>query len=215
MSDVKLAWNWTKIRVQDCLDKGQKHELIHFLEDRYEERFFDPIRCLRRAPGNEHGYGFAVMSLCCLLVETMECYRKGLPSSHSEELQELASRPENSSVPQDYKLQGPFKVKSRDAFVDFFNETQHQRFFPNVQGLDFYKKIRCGLLHQAQTKDGWRIVRTGKFWDESQLTVNRDEFADRLEECWHSYLQELAVANWTSDIWKSARKKIWWLSQVS
>jgi hypothetical protein len=122
MTHVRLAWNWSKARVLKSLDKGQKQELIRFLRERYQERFLTPIRCLRNAPENEHGFGFAMMSLCCLLVETLGCYRSGLPSSH---------------------------------------------------------------------------------WGE------------RMEECFHSYLQELAVANWTSDLWRNARRKIWWLAQVS
>lgn len=77
--EVKLARNWSKSRVLDCLEKAQKAELVRFMNERYSERFFDPIRCLRSASGNSQGYGFAIMALCCLLIETLECYRQGLP----------------------------------------------------------------------------------------------------------------------------------------
>jgi hypothetical protein len=219
MSDVRLARNWTRLRVLESLDNAEKEELIRFLAERYRERFFEPIRLLRQAPGNAQGFGFAIMSLCCLLVETLECYRKGLPSSHHRELTELEKHGTNHGAPTEYKLNGPFNYidyNSGKSFEHFFEEAPHERFFPNVNSRDFYKLIRCGLLHQAQTSSGWRIIQNGKFWDESKQTINRDEFAERLEDCFDSYLKELSAADYRKDpIWESARKKIWWLAQVS
>lgn len=198
MSDVRLAWNWSKTRVLECLDNAQKDELIRFLRERYKERFFDPLRCLRKATGSRQGYGFAIMSLCCLLVETIECFRQGLPSSHDRELRDLERLQVNNKAPAGYRLQGPFnQINSRRVFEDFFERREHQRYFPRVDGDEFYKHIRCGLLHQAQTTNGWRIIRTGKFWDGSAKTINRDEFATRLEECFENYLKALLAAEWT------------------
>jgi hypothetical protein len=84
-----------------------------------------------------------------------------------------------------------------------------------LDGKQFYKKIRCGLLHQAQTKGTWRLLREGKFWDDSAKSINRDEFAQRLEECFGDYLKRLREGNWDEGIWKNARRKIWWLAQLS
>ncbi len=216
MSEVKLAWNWTNTRVNECLLTEQKHELVRFLRERYQERFFDPIRCLREAEGSEQGYGFAVMSLCCLLIETIECYRKGLPSSHAGELKKLEQLPANHSVPRpEWKLQEPFTVSSEVVFADFFKESQHQRFFPGVNGSDFYHQIRCGLLHQAQTKGGWRIHRVGRFWDDGQRTVNREEFAQRLKDCFDSFLGELEAEDCQNSVWQNAGRKIYWLVETS
>ncbi len=221
MRDPRLAQNWTKSRVLDCHDGKQDKELIRFLRERYIERFFDPIRCLRKAPGNEQGYGFAVMSLCCLLVETIQCYRLGWPSSSPKEFRELEKLPANSTPPDpEYKLKGPFHsnaVSSAVAFEKFFAEPRHQPFFPGVSGTVFYENIRCGLLHQAQTKSGWRIVRTGRFWDDSpgRYAVNRDEFSQRLEDCFEALLKELDGCGWDDSPWKGVRKKIWWLAQTS
>ncbi len=170
VKEARLARNWTRSRVLQCLQSGQKAELIRFVNERYSERFFGPIRCLTNAPGNSQGYGFAIMALCCLLVETMECYRKGLPSSYRGELGHLAGSPDNG-VAGDYKLEGPFdKSGSESVFVEFFEDDLYKRYFPDVEGKDFYAKIRCGLLHQAQTKGKWRLVRTGKFWDPDEKT---------------------------------------------
>lgn len=212
---VKLARNWTKARVLDCLGGQQKQELVRFLGERYTERFFSPIRCLREAPGNEQGYGFAIMALCCLLVETIQCYREGLPSSSDNDLDYMEKLPLNNDP--EYKLPTPRPFKEgKDPFVIFFRDDRHKTYFPDVDGEEFYKKIRCGLLHQAQTKGSWRLGRTGKYWDAAEKSINRDEFAQRLRECFEGYLRELSEHSWNDEtIWVPARRKIWWLAKTS
>jgi hypothetical protein len=211
---VMLARNWNTERVIECLEGKQKFELIRFLDERYSERFFGPINCLRQAPDNEHGYGFAIMALCCLLVETIECYREGLPSSFKKDLIEMKDCALNHSCPPDYKLNGDLTgVNSGEVFKDFFERPEHRQYFPDVDYNLFYKKIRCGLLHQAQTKGSWRLIRTGKFWDANEESINRNEFAQRLKNCFDGYREELNNSEWDSKIWKLAGRKIWWLAK--
>jgi hypothetical protein len=155
------------------------------------------------------------MALCCLLVETLQCYRKGLPSSHRGELSFLEKSPDNTTAPTDYKLAGPFKEGSESVFVEFFKNTEHQKYLPGIDGEVFYREIRCGLLHQAQTKGEWRLLRTGKFWDAALMSINRDDFSQRLRECFDGYLKQLQENDWDHEIWKPARKKIWWLAETS
>lgn len=217
-SEVRLAFNWPKTRVQECLDKSLRHEIVRFLDERHTERFFAPIRCLRQAQAGSSGYGFAIMALCSLLIETIECYRRGLPSSMESDLGPLKTTPAYASAPAEYKLHTLTFPGSRKIFMNFFSRDQHQIFFPGVDGKDFYEKIRCGLLHQAQTKDAWRIVRTGRFWESDPVKqINRDEFSERLEGCFKAYLRELEnEPNWDSvNLWIPARRKIWWLVQIS
>ena len=216
-NEVRLAFNWSKTRVQDCLEKNLRHEIVRFLDERHTERFFAPIRCLRQAQGANFGYGFAIMALCSLLIETLECYRLGLPSSSKSDLKSLMIPSVQAAACVEYKLDSLTFPGSGKMFESFFDRPQHQVFLPGVMGKEFFEQIRCGLLHQAQTKDGWRIVRTGKFWDPSPVKqVNRDEFSKRLEDCFKAYLNELEnEPNWDSDMWKAARRKIYWLVQVS
>jgi hypothetical protein len=214
--DPFLARNWTKTRVLECLEKKQRFEIARFLDDRYRERFFDPIRCLKNAQANEVGYGFAIMSLCCLLIETIESYRLGLPSTSERDMKALAKLPVNKASGE-YSLQGPYRDCSAEAFEKFFECGNHRKYFPDVSGKIFYQNIRCGLLHQAQTKGGWLLARTGEYWDEGPPgSINRDEFTDRLEACFREYLRDLAAEqDWDSDIWKAVRKKVFWLAHSS
>lgn len=213
--EIRLARNWDTTRVRECLDNGRMRELVRFLRERHQERFFQPIHFLTNAQDTEHGFGFAIMALCCLLIETIECYRLGLPTSHRGELADL-KKIQDASIPERYRLDDCNVSGSQDVFQQFFHESAHASFFPGVGGCTFYKNIRCGLLHQGQTKRGWRVRRRGRFWDDLAQTLNRDEFGQRLEECFESYLEELSSdLGWEGYAWKNASRKIWWLVKTS
>jgi len=211
--EVWLSSNWTKSRVQECLDNGQRDEILRFLKERHAERFFCPISMLRHSPGNYKGFGFAIMALSSLLIETIECYRQGLPTSADSDLKDLLvgcqiSLSLRNHLPKE--LPG-----SKQIFIDFFGRPEHKKFFPGVDGELFYTKIRCGLLHQAQTKGQWRIIRSGKSWDPASLTINRDEFSARLEECFEGLLDELKSTNIAQGSWPNVCRKVRWLTETS
>jgi hypothetical protein len=212
-SKVKLARNWTLMRVKECLSQSQKEEMVRFIHDRYTERFLEPIRSLSDGDSTGRGSGFAIMALCSLLIETVECYRQGLPTSADAGLKDLR---EGCDIPEDLLKQLPQRLPgSKKVFISFFARPEHQRFFPGVNGEVFYTKIRCGLLHQAQTKGGWRITRSGKFWDADAGTINRDEFATRLAECFHGLLDELRATNLDQGVWPTVWIKLRWLTETS
>lgn len=220
-TDPLLARNWRKSKVLMYHDNKEQFGLICFLRDRYTERFFEPIEVLRQSSDTQHGYGFAIMSLCCLLIETMQSYRLGWPSSHWKELKCLADAAPSLPEPY-YEIQKPIDsghYSSEVAFKGFFEEPEHIAYFPEMKGKGevFYRNIRCGLLHQAQTKDSWRITTSGKSWDDALdvKTINRDRFSDSLKNCFDALIEKLESVRWDEEPWKSARKKIWWLAQAS
>src|SRR5690606_25127585 len=77
--------------------------------------------------------GFTIMAVCCLMIEALESFRLGWSDS---------------------------RKKSRVAFASFF---AHWHLFAPFRGVAdaFYDHVRCGILHQAETTGGWRVVRTG------------------------------------------------------
>jgi hypothetical protein len=77
------------------------------------------------------------------------------------------------------------------------------------------RRLGAGCFTRLK-QDGWRVTRTGSFWDLGNSTINRDEFSMRLEQCFNGYPKELSVEpNWQSPIWTAVGKKIWWLIRVS
>lgn len=60
--------------------------------------------------------------------------------------------------------QGPYEYfGSKKLLVQFLcNRDPFSRYFTDrLQAKDFYESVRCGLLHEAQTKSDWKI-RAGK-----------------------------------------------------
>ena len=213
LPEPELATGWPISKVAACLQSANKDDLIAFLERRYEERFFEPIQVLKTSAGNHRGFGFAIVALCSLLVESLQSFRYGLPTTHEAEYaQGLA----HFVPPPEYVINKAEHRNGRQAFEDFFSLTIHQNLFPGVDGLVFYRAIRNGLLHQAQTKEGWRIRSAeAQLWNATDRIVDRTKFSNALKKAFEKYIEELTSAAWTDDIWLKTRRKIWWLMQLS
>jgi hypothetical protein len=210
VAEPELANGWPTSRVENCLGSADATGLISFLKKRHEERFFKPIKTLRSAPKQHQGFGFAIMALCSLLIETFQCYREGLPTTDGGELKRLA----DFAPPSEYAI--PRSKSGEQVFVDFFAMAKTDHLFTDVDGATFYRAIRNGLLHQAQTKQGWRIRRfQSKLWDSDVHIIDRDKFVDDLIAAFDVYLGDLRLAGWDDDLWKMARRKIWWLIKLS
>lgn len=70
---------------------------------------------------------------------------------------------------------------SSDIFVSFLvNRTPFKNDFSNGNSArDFYEGVRCGLLHEARTKNGWTIWAKsgdGKTADANQKIMYRNNF---------------------------------------
>jgi hypothetical protein len=122
-------------------------------------------------------HGFCTMAISCLMIEALESFRKGWPDS---------------------------KRHSKDAFRSFFKRHNEFRGIPADR---FYKHVRCGILHQAETTGGWRIVRKGPIFDSSSLTLNATNFHRALGNILDACCSELARAEWESQLWEDCRKK--------
>jgi len=209
--DLYLATHWPVSKVRTWLRRKKKKGLVQFLRERYQERFLKPIWHLKSAPGNIQGYGFAMMALCALLVETIQSYRDGLPTTYDWELKKLRNR---LRVPLPYRIPANLRVNGKITFRRFFHAYRHN--FGSLSGARFYRNIRNGLLHQGQTKAGWTIWKRGPgVWDAQRKTVFRDDFAEALEASFEEYLADLEKRDWNSRLWTNAARKIWWLARLS
>jgi hypothetical protein len=127
-NELELAVGWSITRVEGHLNAAEKDALIAFVSQRYEERFLDPIRTLRLAPHHSRGYGFAIMALCSLLIESLQSYRYGLPTTNAGEFDRLAS----FNPPPEFEIPPKDQKSGTQVFSDFFSYAPHQRLFPNV-----------------------------------------------------------------------------------
>jgi hypothetical protein len=114
---------------------------LDIFEDRLYGRFLNPIHAIERTPNS----GFSVMALDCMLIETLQQFFEG----------------EQKTPRAGHK--GDKERGSEAYFGKFLTRTAFQRAFGNEYGDDtlahrFYDQIRCGILHQAETKTDSRIV---------------------------------------------------------
>jgi hypothetical protein len=220
-TDPELAPRWRASRVLGCLQRGPqtKDDLIGFVAQRHKARFFEPIKHLLDEPGSQHegghgfGYGFAVMALCALLMETIQSYWDGLPSTNRNELKELEKRttPPAHSLPP----RNAWPKNNTEVFKRFFSNPLFNPFFSGVDPSEFCTNIRNGLLHQAQAKGGWLLKTSGPIWDANNRTIHRTLFAKAVEDAFDRYVQELRNEDWEAELWRNARRKIWWLVELS
>jgi hypothetical protein len=128
-------------------------------------------------------HGFAMLAIACLMVEALESFRQGWPSSDR---------------------------KSEAAFCGFFqNHDQFRELRPVAH--EFYRAVRCGILHQAETTHGWRVrSKAGPLLEQNGDVrwINASEFAERLKAVLNTYCEALRTSDWQSTAWKNARRKL-------
>lgn len=89
-------------------------------------------------------------------------------------------------------------------FSRFFERSSEFSAF-NDGRVEFYKHIRCGILHQAEVKGGWRIRRVGDLLDLENKTINAERFIQALRNEVVEYACQLQ-----SDLglWENLKKKM-------
>ena len=138
---------------------------IDVLRDRIEGRFVRPIRLIE---SYEYS-GFAVLALDCLLMETLQQFKEGLPESKG----------------------------SRATFKRFLMTSTFKSYFDDAKSSLFYDQIRCGILHQAETKKSSKIVTkksaplVAYSHDSKGLVVNRRLCHAQLMTEFEDYLSNL------------------------
>jgi hypothetical protein len=123
------------------------------------------------------------MAVVCLLIETLQQFCKGKIETK----------------------QG----QNAEAFKKFFED--ESILFPGcaAHSKAFYTKIRCGILHQAETKGGYRILfNDGLLFDAEEKTINATEFLAAIEKYLNQYLDRLRESESNQPLWTNAVKKL-------
>jgi hypothetical protein len=138
----KTIADWIAFRTKLKNEKGKalwQQAGTDYFYKRVQTRYTQPIRILRYSKMPE-GEGFSIVTLQCALIEFLAAtvlgknYRYPAPSNEFE------------------------YSKSKLIFEAFLSSNPpFSNSFSRKTAGDFYLSVRCGLLHEARTKDGWRI----------------------------------------------------------
>ena len=113
-----------------------------YFQARLRFRYLNPIRLLQEY-GSFEGEGFSILAIQCSLIEFLESTVQGVNYRHLRRRETLG--------PHEYS-------HSAELFTHFLcNRQPFAREFDQQLADDFYVGIRCGLLHEARTKNGWRV----------------------------------------------------------
>ena len=121
--------------------------------------------------------GFAIVANMCPVIEALEAFKLGKERFYNEkELDNVMSY--------------------EDAFIDFFEkekekERERDTLFnvPENFGKEFYKNIRCRILHQGGTGGGWKIKHIGdnKIIDVDAKIIDARKFLVKTKEILGNY----------------------------
>lgn len=117
------------------------------------------------------------MAVSCLLIETLESFYQGLPDTNK---------------------------RSAQMFRDFLARDTPLKVLGGGEDW-FYKDIRCGILHQSESRGGWRILRSGPLLDVQSKTINATAVLRQLRESVHRYAEKIKT---DEHLWNNFLKKM-------
>jgi hypothetical protein len=153
-----------------------------YFHARLSYRYFKPITTLLHS-GTKAGEGFSIVAIQCSLIEFLESTIQGKSYLHCRKGDPPLGKHE-------YKLSG-------GIFESFLvNRPPFNREFNPVLAHDFYENVRCGVLHEARTKNGWAILaksKSGRVIEPNLKILCRDNFQAALLDFVEWYKRELPL----------------------
>lgn len=122
----------------------------NYFRSRIRLRYLDPIQRLQEL-NMKQGEGFSIVAIHCTLIEFLESTLQGISYHFTQRDEDL----------------GPFEYRSSSrVFKEFLCKRQpfartFARTSDSALAEDFYANVRCGVLHEARTKNGWKIRADG------------------------------------------------------
>lgn len=170
IAGIKTSADWEALRPRLLTSSHDawREAFGDFYEARLNLRYLTPIKVLQ-VNGTFQGEGFAIVAIQCSLIEFLESSEVGINYRYVRRSEDL----------------GPYEYKSsRSIFVKFLTErAPFSAMFNVATAQDLYTAVRCGLLHEAQTKNGWRIRAkspNGAVVNVAERILYRDNFQDAL-----------------------------------
>lgn len=165
-------------------------ELQFWMEDKSDESKIQIVNLIEHRFSNRYlkhieplavDSGFLIMAVCCFVIETLQSFREG-----EEDTRKIGKR----------------------MFKNYFtNEVDHFPGFLDISD-EFYKHIRCGILHQSETTGAWRILRSGKIVEIADYSINARLFLKAVKKTVDKYVKELNETDFDSMLWKNAFIKL-------
>lgn len=177
--DNGIKFTVTVKQYHDLLADQDKDAISIMAYHRLHARYLKPFLFNDKDYKREYKNGFSIMANCCLLIETLHSFKRGWGDSNG---------------------------RSGHAFKEFFDNDDNFKELKS-RGSEIYTSIRCGILHQGETTNGWRVDRGDKTLIDGK-TIHAVTFLSRLEKSLADYRDLLKADTWDSEIWDNFRTKM-------
>jgi len=141
-----VDWYAMRERLRNNEAGAWREAFSDYFETPLTLRYLSPIKVLEDT-GPLQGTGFAIVSILCCLIEFLESTAQGTNYRYLK----LGETLQAHEYAESQHLIVEF-LQIREPFSATFDATSAQ---------DFYVAVRCGLLHEARTTNGWRILEDG------------------------------------------------------
>lgn len=149
------------------MNEEDKKHIQEFVKQRLTERYITPFQKDYETNDESPQFGFLIMASMCLLIETIQGFKEGKDKYDGE---------------------------CRKAFENFLMQ---QKTFNCSQDLanDFYENVRCGILHQGEIGNYWKIassVKEAPITKEGKIKIiSAPKFLETMERALNKYVESL------------------------
>ena len=160
--------DWKELRNNLPIDENPNnknwHKAFKIFTLRVKSRFLNPIDAiLKLYPRKGKGEGFSVVALQCILIEFFEAFYEGkiyYPKLDKNALERKSKKLDITVEELEKFVQPNGYSSSASLFKNFLNREPFNGIKRKIRD-EFFGNFRCGLLHEASTKDS-AIIRTKK-----------------------------------------------------
>jgi len=202
--DIELdeVSNWKSLR--EKLKNTYKYNsdwenAIELFNVRLDRKFFDPIEELINK-NKQKGEGFTIVTTQCALIESLASFRTGEIFNHKR-----TKRSPRYEYNQSGKMFVDFLHKDKIFENNFWiMKNGRKRKDTPFNASKFYSDVRCGLMHEARTKNEWFInttkksIKTEKVFIEKEgdkVKILRSILHYRLKDSVEAYCSDLKINN--------------------
>jgi len=186
---IKIAGDYTTgewLELKTSLEMDIENEKLwekafEYFDKRVRSRYLQPIKAIENN-SNIEGEGFSITAILCSLIEALEAFYQG-------KTYRRATKKKPIDPDTEY-------FKSQPLFESFLTKREpfKQHFSQDDLAKEFYENVRCAVLHEAATRNGWKVrIDTEMLVEkqENQCVVNRAVFVQAIEEYIERYKQQL------------------------
>lgn len=140
--------DWNELRVK-LLDRKKNTDnwktVIDLFEQRIQDRYFNVLDILINLKRKSLGEGFSILTLECTLIEYIATLENGMIFKYDKAPDKAYCYTKSA------KWYNKF-LNSAPIFNGYFHGAGSY-----LCANDFYQNVRCGLIHEARTRNGWKV----------------------------------------------------------